>query len=50
MSSAKTPVFYKPVFGNDNISGAIDIAAFSAPVAQMRDAAAPAPVKKLFEK
>lgn len=42
MTTAR-PVFYKPVFGNDNmmpVHDAIDLAAFSAPALRRRDVAA----------
>jgi|GEM_PF-4745317 len=43
------PVFYKPVFGNDNFTDVVDIAAFIAPVTKRADAAVQ-PAKKLSEK
>lgn len=47
---ASQPVFYKPVFGNDNFSDVVDIAAFTAPVSKRKDVAAPAPIQKVSEK
>lgn len=44
------PVFYKPVFGNDNFSDVVDIAAFTAPIAKRKDVAASQPAKKISEK
>lgn len=42
MSQQKTPVFYRPAFGNDNGYAQhdnVDIAAFVAPMVKRRDAA-----------
>lgn len=55
MTTPARPVFYKPVFGNDNFMGqgitdVVDIAAFTAPVTQKTDAALVASAKKLSEK
>lgn len=47
---SQQPVFYKPVFGNDNFSDVVDIAAFTAPISKRADVAATAPIKKISEK
>ncbi len=46
------PVFYKPVFGNDNFSlrtDVVDIAAFVSPMMKLEDAAVVEQLKKRAE-
>lgn len=46
------PVFYKPVFGNDNFSmkaDLVDISAFTNPAMKLEDAAVVQQIKKLAE-
>jgi hypothetical protein len=52
MSSSPRPVLYRPVFGNDNFYAPdnIDIAAFTSPALNMKDAAIVASTKKVSEK
>lgn len=45
MTTTQRPMFYQPVFGNDNsvVSfDAVDVAAFAAPALRRKDAAIPA--------
>lgn len=45
MTTTERPMFYQPVFGNDNgyaSFDAVDVAAFTAPALRRKDAAIPA--------